>query len=367
MKQFIFLICLLIIQTGCSESVKTPYIEDKGLITHLAVDTNNKGGVTVTAAVPVASQYSKKNVNFYSASGKRFRGALIKLSSFSDKYLEVSQLQSVIISEAFAKKYGVQQVIQKLYNSPKASDNIKLAITKGPAQKILKGKYEGMPLIIPYIATVLTPKQSNLFSSFATFRSFILYATSATRDPAIPYLEEQNNHLTITGNVMFKHFKYIRKLGPEESSVVAVIFGKKKFVNVLDIAVKENNKKYSLTINDAQKKLRLKVIEDSTAPLVNIDLHLKIFAVTYEGTFNIENPKNIKKAEQVIAKALKNAVYEELLTLQNENVDLLGLGEEFRKKTRGKWTQKKWEEIYPKIKFKVHVTTKLLDNAVQIQ
>ncbi|WP_134703892.1 hypothetical protein [Ammoniphilus sp. YIM 78166] len=194
---------LVLLNSGCGTVVQRPTLEDFGMIGVIGFDLAEEGRMKVTTAVPQPSEQAQEKIQIYQEEAELTREAIGRMSTQSEHTLTLAQLRVVIMSEAFSRERGIKHVLEYLYRSPIVGDNVLLAVAKGSAEEVIKGRYPNKPIVTTFLNDLLRPRNVTGFSSFTTLHDFIYTLTDQVSDPTLPYIERIDHTVQISKLALF--------------------------------------------------------------------------------------------------------------------------------------------------------------------
>ncbi|HIW35031.1 MAG TPA: Ger(x)C family spore germination C-terminal domain-containing protein, partial [Candidatus Paenibacillus intestinavium] len=95
---------------------------------------------------------------------------------------------------------------------------------------------------------------------------------------------------------------------------------------------------------------------------VDINMNIKGSVLEYIGDLHLDSDKDRKKLEGLISKYITDEAQTMIDTMQENNVDSIGLGRYIRNSlTYKEWSSLNWDEVYPNIEVHCHAKVVIKD------
>ncbi len=349
------MILLLLTMTSCG-TVQRPTLEDLGMVGVIGIDVAQGEKIKVTAAVPQPSEEAQEKIQFYQEEVELTREAIGKMSSQADQTLTLAQLRVLIVSESFARKQGIREVLEYMYRSPIVGDNVLIAISKNSAEEVIMGEYPNKPMVTTFLNDLLRPRGVTAFTPFTTLHDFIYSMTDEVSDPSMPYIEKIDHTVRISGLALFRQDKMIDTLSQEEGKLLQALIKRTKLPD-LKIKLREDGeeKPVLLLLSFIRSDMKRRCSDDSTNPQYRISLNFTSELLEYTGKRDLSDPKQIEELEEKTNHVLRMKVEKLIEKLQGMKIDPMRAGECLRKKERGGWSKEKWTEALSNATFELEV------------
>ncbi|WP_172795429.1 Ger(x)C family spore germination C-terminal domain-containing protein [Bacillus sp. FJAT-25509] len=173
-------------------------------------------------------------------------------------------------------------------------------------------------------------------------------------NPYLPIIEPFDSSFKINTAVVFKGKKFKAVLNRDETRLLNELLNPEK-TTLINVGKGKNQ--FYVSAGNMKTDMKI-VMRKNKKPYV--DVHIKVKGFIEESQKSIHQNRELKEYEKTASKFMNSRTKKFLERLQELNVDPLGLGLNFQAKYG--MTEKeinKWEEIYPKIEFRVKSEVKL--------
>ncbi|KMJ57508.1 hypothetical protein AB685_16000 [Bacillus sp. LL01] len=353
----IILVMMLTFLSGC---LNQKILDDVQLATATGFELGEDGKkLEATAVVPVYKPDLTVENRTYTSSSELSKVMRDKLNRQSHKPFVSGKIEVALFSKELAEK-GIFEVLDTFRRDPSTGAKMHLAVIEGDMKKHLKIQYgetdNGMylsDLIEHNIESGILPK-TNLHLFTKDYRE-------EGKDPILPYLKLKEETVDIIGIALFKEDKFIDHIKGEDSYIF--MFLNEKFTSDATLTVQlegedeatdaEEEEDFASVFHiKSNRSFEVKNIK--TNPTVTLTVKTEAIIQEYSGDdLTKEKIKEIeKKVEEDIIK--KGEVM--ISRFQEMNIDPLGIGMQFKHRTRD-WNKEKWNETYPTIP--VHIEAKI--------
>ncbi|WP_107839368.1 Ger(x)C family spore germination protein [Metasolibacillus meyeri] len=355
MKRTFFIIFLLLLIAGCAEQEQKVPIEYTDMIGIMAFDYIDEEKKKMTVAIPQYSQEAEESTKIFSVETDLVSQGIVKIERLSDRKIVLNQLRVILVSEEFAREGQLRNVIEHIYRNAEVGNKALIAIVKGRADDLIYGKYPDKPGINFYLNDLLLPTVNTAFNPNTNIHDFIYSVTNPVLDPIIPYLEKKDGKIEITGIALFKGDSMVQTIPPEDAIYIQAMQNEQD-LSPLYIELPEDAK---VLINLVKSKCIIKGNKDKEQPKLSIHLNIRGTLSEYKSTKadKINTWKEISELEKAINKQLEKDIKSFIEKLNEQELDPIGLSENFRKHTKGKWTREMTDEVISKLEVEVEVKT----------
>lgn len=364
------LIVGLVLTAGCWSRRE---LNQLGIVLGTGFDLSEKGQVEVTAQIvkPDAMKAGggkdgggggqSSPVLILSSQGKSTFDAVRNFISVSSKRLFWSHNEIYIFGESLAIR-GVGPVLDFLERNPELRREAALLVAKGKAKDILTvpGGLEKVSAI--EINHALFAANFLSKASKVDMHSFLLAYGSKATSPTLPAIELVTEFgkpkFRITGMAVFKQDKLAGWLDETETRGLLWVIDKVKG-GIIVVPSPGKAGKLSLEIKQAKVKTAAKL--QGGKPEITVEIE-EVANLDEETTaVDITKPEIMSKINQAQQQAISQEVQTAVNKAQKLKADIFGFGEELHRANPQQWTKLKpsWDEIFPKLKIKVQVKTKI--------
>lgn len=361
MKKVMNLVLLasIILATGCSDREQTqPSLEDLALASSIGFDLGDHDEMKMTVGIPLPPNDSPVPTQVFSIHTNLIQEGLVKLSSKSDKMIVLNQLRTLLFSEEFARSGKVTEVVEHLYRDSTLGNNVRLVIVKDDVEDVLNGDYTENEHMDAYLNDLFQPNLHNSFSPFTSIHDYMNTQTSPVYHTMIPYLEKKEDSLKVTKIALFDNKRMVDTISAETSLLIQALRGQNK-LSPLSVTFHDNELDKEAFLEQIDSKVKISSNKNIETPKVDIELNIKAVLIEYKGDRNLIDRKQTEKLEREISEHLKNEVEDILQSLQNLELDPVGINEYFRMYYHGKWTEALTKKVTSNLDYNVTVNFKI--------
>lgn len=176
-------------------------------------------------------------------------------------------------------------------------------------------------------------------------------------DPLLPIIEVKKNLFEIDKVGIFDKKGLMLKFTPKETMFLNFFLNEEP-----KTAIKIESGDQSFVIDTQGVKTNYKLVTDNQKqPYIKVDIKLQ--GRIEEALFDVNN-QDLRKYEKIANSYTKKQVEDVLLKLQKSKLDPIGFGLRYRSRHFEKDDWKNWEQLYPKIKFKVNTDIQIKDTGL---
>jgi|GEM_PF-7128059 len=338
--------CLLLI--GCS---RTTIIDDVKIIQSIGYDIENNE-IIGTASYPVYVESIQESHprKLFTAESKTTTGVFTSFTKQTADEIDMSQLGSVVIGDAFAKN-GISDLLVNLNSDPNIGTNSTLIISKKTASELLEETMNYPPY---FLSSVLDQSMENGNVPLTNLHTISNQYYRESQDMYIPKMEITNEGLIVGDGVgIFKNDKLSVSLDNRETFLLKMFVDKSVYNSTYEVTTSDN---IDLLAKIISNKIKSSV---NNSPGVNYKFNLKVYLKEKTTKLSVSDITNriTKEIETSLEKDLLNL----LEKLKNENVDPVGIGELYRVSQRNWEKNEFYREIYPNIKFNIEANVNIVN------
>lgn len=343
----VILVLLLLLCTGCWDYNE---LNNLAIVSGIAIDyKDDEYAVTYEILndkkVSQGENGSNSKVHLVEGQGKTIFEAFQNADLNVSKNAYFSHMKVIILSEEVAKNH-IKGIVDYLLRNPYMDTSTYTVVANGTdASDIIDSATDADPVTSEMIYNML---QNNIHNknigTYQTFEENFSDMTGKGKDVIMPSISKEDDKLALDTLSLFHHFSFVNYLN-EQDSMTYQLFSKNAS-NAVYEKVCDENKKTIIGIYKSNPKIE---IEDNK---VKIKLNLEATINENGCEKNLNHPEAYLKLQDEFNQIIKEKVDTFLLTLQENNSDILGFGQMYYHKYR-----KKDEEIWKSFEFdtEVHV------------
>ncbi|MFY3792022.1 Ger(x)C family spore germination protein [Ureibacillus sp. MALMAid1270] len=353
---------------GCADP---KILERISLAILIGYDIEDSNKIRSTVALRSVNQDLQSVVSVASETDSTSKGTRIKISLDSTKKIGAGQLRVVLIGSKLAEK-GINETLHSLNMNSEVSSGLYIAVVDGETRPLLERKYETISDIGQHIYYLLDHNIDEQLTLSPTLHETVRDCYSPFTDMVLPLLEQDKDDVQIIGLALFNDDKMVGKLKGDDSFYVVLI--REKFdAGIIQTTIPGAPFKYiSQDVPDDLHIALHSIFSNRKIQLVNedtpeFDLNIKVSARIFEihSSITTEEQEVVSKLEEEIEKEFSKEIMRIIKKTQELNSDIFGFGEVYKANVGTKnIDEKKWKELYPKMKVNVYVKIELLRNGV---
>jgi spore germination protein len=340
MKKYVLTLLTSLLLTGC---VEQKIIDDINIMSAIGYDSLEDDQIKGTVIIPVYKADKSISSEDFKAIGVQSKEINRKLQQQSADPLENGGVEVVLYGRALAEK-GIIELSDTLERDASIGSNLYLAVVDGKAEDILS-KQLGNRGTGSYLSTMLEHNMQRRELPRTNLHLFLFSFYSKLKDPFLPYIELQDDKVSVKGVALFDKDKVVSYIGDEEMFFFKGLM--ENFKNgsyTLDV---DGNKVtiLSLTLNRDYK------IKDAmTNPKVKLSVVMEGQIREFSG--EKITPEILKKIEEKMKEEFEKKTEKMLNRFKEMHIDPIGIGLYARTQTR-KLSKEKWKEAYPNAEINV--------------
>ncbi|MEG7619428.1 Ger(x)C family spore germination protein [Enterococcus faecalis] len=292
----------------------------------------------VFLTVPI-TENDKMERKVVSAKGESISKAVDIISRNIDSSVNLLHVNIILIERGTSEE-GINDIIAGFVRSRDVSNNALVAICDEDIEIFLSKTLEETNIYEFFQKNSGWDPEIILTRVWHIYRSIYSY----THDVAIPIIKsDKNTPMKQVGTAIMKNGKMVGQLSSEETLLINAFYGesvqgKVQVMNHATVTIKSNTNKHSSGIRD-------------NIPSIHSKISLKVVIMETKGDPSPEIIKDELKIE------LTNMFYKMFAKIQDNEADILGLGQFFRNEIPRKELED-WRSVYyPKLKmdFQFHI------------
>lgn len=355
-------IFLVIVISGCSERQE---IEERGFVVGVALDKGtNKGEKsepTTTSRSPLVKgtyqivlpssltqqkmKDGEKNYININATADSVFAQIRIISKKISRSLFFPHIEVLVLSEDLLKKpFVLEDTLDVFFRDHEMRRNIRIFVSKGRAEDILKQSAKPENLPAKYVNMISNHAQKNAQMLEAVRIGDLQQKMSASRSFVLPVLGLTRQGIKMEGAAVFrgKDKKLVGRLNGMETLGLNYMMGKK--VGGF-FKIQRGNQHIVFEIRSMHRKIHA-FVTDPTKPKFVIDVYL---AGTLAEVYLRKDNKamNDKEISKYLAREMEKQLQKTVKVAQKDlKVDVLGIGEYYKRKNYKQWikVKKNWDQ-----------------------
>lgn len=342
-----FCCCLL---SGCTHE---RIIDQLNIIQAMGVDIEGET-FQLSASYPTyISAARQQSASPIIAESKIMYGVFTALTAKSSQHVELGQMRTLVISEKFARE-AIAELADIINREFIKSSNASIVITKQNASSIIAETSKNTPY---FLSELIEQNMNHGNTPMTNYHSFVNQYYGEGQDVYLPVIHNDQGSMHMDGIAVFKGNELKLWLTNEEGLYV-------KFLNDKALTGEYDFKTgpkdvYSCIILHGKNKMSIDPNGKAT-----ISLKLTMMLREVPKKINIQDKDDMFELKKQIEDKLSSEIKTMLIRLQNNNVDPIGFGEQYRSQHRT-YNEKEFnEKIYPSLDFEVKTRITILSSGV---
>ena len=376
LKQFIIPILIIIIVmllSGCGDQRLLEQLGFSQTISYDLVDENNGNGendedtknkLKITISLPkVNTESGKIERELLTDNAPTSKEARIILASQTELMLVSGQLRNTLFGVKLAEQ-GLWEHIDTLLRDPSISPRLKITVVDGSAHDLLVKDYPAHPRTGLYIDHLLKKEADAQTIPKINLHEFTRDYFDDGIDPVVPIIKDNGKHISLDGIALFREDRYITKIKPDQALIFAMMrAGFTRGEISIDLAeTGRENEHIMFGSIIGKRKIKASSNIENDHYRVDINMNIKGSVLEYIGDLHLDSDKDRKKLEGLISKYITDEAQTMIDTMQENNVDSIGLGRYIRNSlTYKEWSSLNWDEVYPNIEVHCHAKVVIKD------
>ncbi|WP_078428533.1 Ger(x)C family spore germination protein [Alkalihalobacterium alkalinitrilicum] len=339
----IFLFCTFTL-SGC---IETNIIEELSLVHGVAYDQTEDKEKEVSVAFPNFVEQGEESALFsqhLSAKGRTTNGALEAINMKSQRPIRLGQSRVFIFSNSIAEE-GIEHLADALYRNPDVPNRVQLAVSDGNAKEIFNVANENEDRIGVFIPDLIEHVQQRAIPP-SNLHLFLYSMYNDGRDAYLPLVKAEDE-LKVIGTALFNHDKYVASINLKESYVLRYLTVRGQHGTQQHLLTHEGEG-LVVSVENITSSYRITLENRGEAPTFIYHVNVKGEITDSSKRINVEDPGFIDRLEKEMEEVKLKTAEELIEKFKTLNIDPLGLGEQYRSRTRN-WDPEKWEELYKDI------------------
>ncbi|MDF2652574.1 MAG: hypothetical protein K0Q73_8379 [Paenibacillus sp.] len=281
-----------------------------------------------------------------------------------------SHMRVLIIGEEIARKRNIGEILDFFSRDHEPRATISVMIGKDKAELYLK---KGKPFVETSMGQQLRESEHVAYkftgkSLKTSFIDLMLELKGETGVAAVPYVYFDPKNIPIsspvTGLALMKKGKLVHVLPPKKIESLLMLMDEYR-TGILQVECPGESKKKmkkveAVEVSTLKTKLKLKIMGDSVA------VHVSTKVDGYFGELictNLKTPEDVEKFNKSVQKVIEQDIKSTLLLIQEQKMDVLGIGNRIFRKDPALWYRLKpdWEERFHDIAFTIEVKANIFN------
>lgn len=370
-------LCLIaVLLSGCWDKLE---INDWAFVQAVAVDLSKDGRIRLTnqiykpGSTEASSMSPSKGASFFNVSTENATvyGASLSASNEIGRKMQWSHMETLIISEAFARNRNIGEVFDFFSRSNDPKSNLTIAIAKGEASSFLDAK----PLVENSVGKQLSTSIENAHkntgtSSVVSFTDLSILAHQPSATFVIPYLP------TIGVSVFPRTPTFALFRFPAGKLVDVVPVSKAPFLLMLTNQYRIGNVNIPCGEGKADQRrneaFKIESIHSKIKPMpqneqLKVQISVKVSGSVKELTCtSITTESDVQVFTGKIAEKLEKQLGSTIGYLQEKEADVLDVGGHLHRWHNGLWKtwQKDWGTRFKQAQFDINVQVHLVNTGI---
>jgi spore germination protein len=347
----LLLVSFIIIAGGC---VRKSILDDINILTVMGYDYVDKNTIKGTALIPVYETKKISNETFTTTSITS-KDIIEELQHKSSDPLAKGGLEVVLYGEELAKK-GLIPIMDMLERDSRIGTRLYLAVVKGTANELLKGKYGERGNGI-YLSNLIRQNIEQRDIPKTNLHKFFYAYYSDGRDPFLPYIQKEKDKVKIVGIALFDGDRMVHYIKGNDMFYFKILVD--RYTEGTHTIQMEDNQYAAVKSIVTNRKFSFSGSKER--PDITIDI--EISGILYEYSQRKYNKKEKHKIETTFEKEIVKETSKLIKHLQSHQIDPIGFGDEAKSRYRN-FSYKTFYENYPTLDIKVNAKATIVDSGI---
>lgn len=348
---------LLVLITGCSryKVVDQINIVDIMGFGYNGIEGNLLGSVLVHE---YREGQEKDYVKQFSSSGKNATDTLANINQKSPYKLEIAKTRVLVLGKEYTKEVGIEDIVSSICRNAKIGTTIKIVISDEPLPLLFKKltKEEG-----DYLPNLI--EQNMVYHNFpySNLHIFLYDFYGKGRNAIIPYISlSKDGEIIIEKMAVIGSDSKLKMILDREHTTLMKLYIDKSKEMVFTIPIEKDNQKGTITIKSVYG--RSKTIPNVSDSSIEYFLSIKNILVDYPVWINLGN--DFPFLEKEIEKYIDKMVQDLFKQFIENDVDPLGIGDDFRSQDK-QWKEEDfYKSVYPFVTMKTNIKATIFQSGV---
>lgn len=341
MKLLMVSIILLPLLSGCWDNKD---INHRALPVIMGISLTEHNQYKIFLDIP--STDDSNNITIVSGTGDTINEIIDHMSMNMESQVDLLHLKIVIVDKNFAQS-GMQDVVSAFNRSRDISSKTLFAISEQPLEQFFS-EMKAKTLNSGNVLYDFFEKNAGWNPQLADTRVWQMFRSinSYTHDVIVPLIRSgKTTNIECIGSAIIKNGKMTGQISPEETLVANAFYGKSAYgkLEVMD----------SATVQIISNKLTHKSWMKNDQAFLRSNLKLNVTILDSKGHPTEQEIKD--KLEQLLTSRLEHLFKQ----TQQDEADILALGQFFRNDLTREQLSRWRSEYYPELDFELKVTTKI--------
>ncbi|MGD6833532.1 Ger(x)C family spore germination protein [Sutcliffiella halmapala] len=348
---------LFVLITGCSryKVVDQINIVDIMGFGYNGVEGNLLGSVLVHE---YREGQEKDYVKLISSSGNNATESLTNINQKSPYILEIAKTRVLVLGKEYTKEVGIKDIVSSICRNAKIGSRVKIVISDEPLpllfQKLAKEEGDYLPNLI---------EQNMVYHNFpySNLHIFLYDFYGKGRNAIIPYINlSKDGEIIIEKMAVIGSDSKLKMILDREHTTLMKLYIDKSKEMFFTIPIEKNNQKGTITIKSVYGRSR--IIPNVSDSSIEYFLGLKSVLVDYPTWINLGN--EFPFLEKETEKYIDNKVQDLFNQFKENDVDPLGIGDDFRSQDKHWKEEDFYKSVYPFVTMKTNITSSIFQSGV---
>ncbi|WP_100372477.1 Ger(x)C family spore germination protein [Bacillus sp. FJAT-45037] len=356
MKVMISLLCILCLLTGC---LQTSILDEIQLVHAVGYDYFDEERIEATVNVPVYNLGDIIESETISAVSKTSKDARLALNAQASKPLHSGKITTILFNEEVAQKTGLMSVLDTFSREPTIGMRNYIVITQGSSKELLNSTYPLEMEVATYLEKLIEQNIELQNMPSTNFHLFLKYFYEEGRDPFLPYIRQEKNHVKVDGVALFKEDRYVDRIDLTDTFIMKILL-EPTSNGTYEVELGGQNE--FAVLRNIHSKTKYKIEHGTNTPKIDVFVEFKGKINEYSG--QIIDPPKLEEIKGTLTRQIQTDSDRLIKLFQERNIDPIGIGS----RVRGKNYQFKlaeWEDYYPNAQINVEVKVEITETGVR--
>ncbi|MGM0836737.1 MAG: Ger(x)C family spore germination protein [Bacillota bacterium] len=350
-------IVLLVLITGCS---RYKVVDQINIVDIMGFGYNGTEGNLLGSVLVHEYREGKDKdyVRLISSSGKNATESLTNINQKSPYILEIAKTRVLVLGEEYTKEVGIGDIVSSICRDAKIGTTMKIVISDEPLPLLFKklAKEEG-----DYLPNLIEQNMIYHNTPYSNLHIFLYDFYGKGRNAIIPFISlSKDGEIIIEKMAVIGSDRKLKMILDREQTTLMKLYLDKSKELFFTIPIEKDNQKGTITIKSVYGRSKtIPTVSDSS---IKYFLSIKSVLIDYPTWINLKNefPFLEKETEKYI-----NQKVQDLFNQFKENdVDPLGIGDDFRSQDKHWKEEDFYKSVYPFVTMKTKITANIFQSGV---
>lgn len=261
----------------------------------------------------------------------------------------------VVIGSELARRIGVAEVLDYLQRQPDTRQQLRIAVSRGPAAGVVGATPPFEPAPGLYLDALLEDAFRTGRLGNHTLSDFLIRLSNRGEDPVAPYIDVEEGSYRLIGLAVFRDDRMAGVLGEQEMETFQHLRGMRRGAYHVRVTLPGGDAARWVEVAFSSRMVRVIPTVDPGGIRFRVLLDLEGYVPNAGVGVRMDDPAEVRAAEAAAAAEIERRSRALIHRLQHElRADPLGFGEWVRALLPGTWAEvRDWRAVWPRTRVDV--------------